>query len=330
MQFVGAVYYIHDMRAFTTLLLLLVVSVYMYTVGVRVPAVGTPFGTWQLGWLALPITVFWFLGCMNSINLIDGMDGAAAGVTAFAALTLFACAIMMNNPAPAVFALCLAGSAGGFLVHNFPPASIYLGDSGSLLLGFLIASIGLRGTSKGTMVVALLIPVIALGLPIIDTSLAIIRRWARGLPFSATDREHIHHKLQNMGLSRQTAALAMYGACIVLAVFALLFTASNSFQAAWLLAGLGVGSVVFMRVIGHREWNMARDRIGESIKGHKRRRDRRVAAHVASGSMDNASDAEHLWDLLTSAAEGIGLDELRIKIECPHCPGCAFSGEDLE
>lgn len=323
---VGAVDDVRGLSASRKFLALLVVSGTMYACGDRIGGVGTPFGPLNLGWFALPVTLFWFMGCMNSLNLIDGMDGAASGVAAFAAFTLFLCAALMGNASSAIFGLCLAGSAGGFLVLNFHPASIYLGDSGSLLLGFLLASIGLRGAQKGPMMVALLIPVIALGLPIIDTSLAIIRRWARGLPLSATDREHIHHKLQALGMGHRAAALVMYGACVVLALFALLLTSANSTGAAWLLVGLGVAMTAAVRVLGVHELKMAKKRACDLYRNMKVRNKRRVAAHVTSGRMEHVDDVDALWRLLLEGAESIELDELVLNLECGDCAHCDCCG----
>ncbi len=317
----GMVDDVWGLRARWKFLLLGLISAAMYGGGFRIGGVSTPFGpSLGLAWLAAPVTLFWFMGCMNSVNLIDGMDGVAAGVSLFAAAAMAACAVLLGNASAAVLALALAGAAAGFLVLNFPPASLYLGDSGSLLLGFLLASIGILGAQKGPMVVALLVPAIALGLPIFDTSLAILRRWTKGLPFMAGDRQHLHHKLQELGLTQRHAALAVYGACIVLAAVALLLTASNSLQAALLLGVLAAVTILAFRTIGRHELAGLKRKLRGYVHGKKEQTKRRAAAYVATGSMRHADSVDELWNLLARAADRMGLDEVDLMLRDAELP----------
>lgn len=158
----------------------------------------------------LAVTMFWFLGCMNVWNLIDGMDGLASGVGLLVSGTLALVAIHNQNVGVAVMATALAGSLAGFLLYNWHPACIFLGDSGSLLIGLLIGVIGVQGCMKGPSAISLLFPILAMGLPISDTLLAIFRRWVRNLPLSAADRRHVHHLLIGLGLNPWQAALLLY------------------------------------------------------------------------------------------------------------------------
>jgi UDP-GlcNAc:undecaprenyl-phosphate GlcNAc-1-phosphate transferase len=163
--------------------------------------------------LALPslvVTLFWFLGCMNIWNLIDGMDGLASGVGLLVASTLALVAIHNQNLGVAVLASALAGSLAGFLLYNWHPACIFLGDSGSLLIGLLIGVIGVQGSFKGPSAISILFPILAMGLPISDTAMAIFRRWVRNLPLSSADRRHVHHLLIGLGLNPRQAALLLY------------------------------------------------------------------------------------------------------------------------
>ncbi|MFO0953870.1 MAG: MraY family glycosyltransferase [Isosphaeraceae bacterium] len=163
--------------------------------------------------LALPsliVTMFWFLGCMNIWNLIDGMDGLASGVGLLVSATLTLVAIHHENVGVAITAAALAGSLAGFLLYNWHPACIFLGDSGSLLIGLLIGVIGVQGSFKGPSAISILFPILAMGLPISDTALAIFRRWVRNLPMSAADRRHVHHLLISLGLNPRQAALLLY------------------------------------------------------------------------------------------------------------------------
>ena len=163
--------------------------------------------------LALPsllVTMFWFLGCMNIWNLIDGMDGLASGVGLLVSGTLTLVAIHNQNVGVAILAAALAGSLAGFLLYNWHPACIFLGDSGSLLIGLLIGVIGVQGSLKGPSAISILFPILAMGLPISDTAMAIFRRWVRNLPLSSADRRHVHHLLIGLGLNPRQAALLLY------------------------------------------------------------------------------------------------------------------------
>jgi UDP-GlcNAc:undecaprenyl-phosphate GlcNAc-1-phosphate transferase len=179
-----------------------ITAIILFSFGFEIRSVSNPFGgSIYLGWLSLPVTVFWLVGLSNAFNLIDGIDGLASGVAFFATSTLLAVALFLGNILPSLFTAALAGATLGFLRYNFNPARIFMGDSGSLFLGFTIAAISIHGSAKAHAAVAILIPIVALGLPIIDTLLAMARRLYRGLPIPTADREHIHHKLIKHGFS---------------------------------------------------------------------------------------------------------------------------------
>jgi UDP-GlcNAc:undecaprenyl-phosphate GlcNAc-1-phosphate transferase len=170
---------------------------------------GLGFST-VIGLPSLVVTMFWFLGCMNVWNLIDGMDGLASGVGLLVSGTLTLVAIHNENVEVAILAVALAGSLAGFLLYNWHPACIFLGDSGALLIGLLIGVIGVQGSMKGPSAISILFPILAMGLPISDTAMAIFRRWVRNLPLSAADRRHVHHLLIGLGLNPRQAALMLY------------------------------------------------------------------------------------------------------------------------
>jgi UDP-GlcNAc:undecaprenyl-phosphate GlcNAc-1-phosphate transferase len=190
--------------------------------GVEINFISNPFnGILPLGFLAIPLTLFWVVGVTNALNLIDGLDGLAAGVTAISAITLFFVALRVHQVGAAVMMLALAGSSLGFLRHNFFPASIFLGDSGSMFLGFILAASSIIGVLKTTLVVALLVPLLILGVPIFDTLFAIGRRLKdKKHPFEA-DNKHIHHMLLRAGFNKREAVLAIYLACFILSFIAL-------------------------------------------------------------------------------------------------------------
>ncbi len=190
--------------------------------GVEINFVTNPInGIMPLGFLTIPITLLWIVGMTNAINLIDGLDGLAAGVTAISAATLFFVALRTHQIGSALLLLALAGSALGFLRYNFFPASVFLGDSGSYFLGFILAGASIIGVFKTTLVVALIVPIMILGVPIFDTLFAILRRIKEKKGLFAADNQHIHHLLLRAGFNQREAVMAIYIACFLLSIAAL-------------------------------------------------------------------------------------------------------------
>ena len=173
-------------------------------------------------WWTIPVTLLWLLACSNAFNLVDGMDGLAAGVGMFATVTIFVAALMQKNIALAMATVPLAGCLLGFLCYNFNPATIFLGDSGSLLIGFLLGCYGIIWTQKSATLLGMTAPLMALSLPLLDVGLAIVRRFLRRQPIFSADRGHIHHRLLDRGMSPRKAAVLLYGICSIVAVFSLL------------------------------------------------------------------------------------------------------------
>lgn len=180
--------------------------------GVRIDFFSDPFsgGIVLLGVLAVPITLLWMVSFANIVNLIDGLDGLAAGVAAIAAISLFALAAESNQPVAAFMAVVIVGVCIGFLRYNFHPASIFMGDSGSLLLGFTLACISLTGVMKSVAAIALVVPILIVGVPVFDTLSAIIRRKRHGRPIGEADKGHIHHRLLARGFSQRQTVLIIY------------------------------------------------------------------------------------------------------------------------
>ncbi|RQD70766.1 MAG: undecaprenyl/decaprenyl-phosphate alpha-N-acetylglucosaminyl 1-phosphate transferase [Tindallia sp. MSAO_Bac2] len=164
-----------------------------------------------LGWLTIPVTLFWIVGITNTVNLIDGLDGLAAGVSVIASLSLSAVAYLNGMPEVAVMLLILAGASGGFLPHNSHPARIFMGDTGSLFIGFVLSVISVEGVLKSATTIAVVIPVMALGVPIVDTTCAIIRRLLNKRPIMEADKGHLHHRLLEQGFSHRQTVWILYG-----------------------------------------------------------------------------------------------------------------------
>jgi UDP-GlcNAc:undecaprenyl-phosphate GlcNAc-1-phosphate transferase len=195
--------------------------------GVRVEYINLPFeGYLQLGWFSIPLTLLWILGVTNAINLIDGLDGLAAGVSSIVLITISSLAIFQGDTFVAALGVMLLGSTLGFLVFNFNPAKIFMGDTGALFLGYMISVIALLGF-KNVTVFSLIIPVIILAIPISDTLFAIIRRIVQKKPLSAPDKSHLHHCLLRLGFSHKQTVLVIYAMTAFFSVAAVMLTMST-------------------------------------------------------------------------------------------------------
>jgi UDP-GlcNAc:undecaprenyl-phosphate GlcNAc-1-phosphate transferase len=205
--------------------------------GVRVHVMTNPFdGVFQLGALSIPLTLLWIIGITNAVNLIDGLDGLAGGVCAIAAITIGVVAWKGDQMVVAYMALVLAGAIAGFLPHNFHPARIFMGDSGSMFLGFVLACLSVSGLAKGATLISLCIPVIILGIPVFDTLFAIIRRVNNQTPIFGADKAHLHHRLMDMGLSHQKSVVIIYIVSALLGAAAVVMAYVSSPKALLILA----------------------------------------------------------------------------------------------
>jgi UDP-GlcNAc:undecaprenyl-phosphate/decaprenyl-phosphate GlcNAc-1-phosphate transferase len=223
--------------------------------GVRIVDV---IGVHADAWWTIPATILWLLVCTNAFNLVDGMDGLAAGVGMFATLTIFIAAMVHNNLALAMATLPLAGCLLGFLCYNFNPATIFLGDSGSLLIGFLLGCYGIIWTHKSATLLGMTAPLMALSLPILDVTLAVTRRFLRRQPIFSADRGHIHHRLLDRGLSPRKAALILYGICSLVAIFSLLQSVAQNDRISGVIVILFCAVAwVGIQYLGYAEFTLA-------------------------------------------------------------------------
>jgi UDP-GlcNAc:undecaprenyl-phosphate/decaprenyl-phosphate GlcNAc-1-phosphate transferase len=226
--------------------------------GVRIDFIELPgLGRFELGWLAYAATVIWVLACTNSVNLIDGVDGLGAGVAAVASLALALVAHGMGEPATATAFCALAGGCGGFLLHNREPARLFLGDSGSLLLGFWLAAWSAQGCTKRATAIFLVVGLVTLAVPLLDSTQAFVRRWRRAggvrllqrLRATAIgDREHIHHRLLGRGLSHRRVARTLALCTLLPGLSTLFLLPSGSSGIAALCAGLLATALVLWRL----------------------------------------------------------------------------------
>ena len=232
----------------TKLVAQLVVAAGLILAGVRIDSFGPPGQGFVVPALVgVPLTMVWIVGITNSFNLLDGSDGVAAGAALFALLTVGMVSWFFGKDAVAIISFVLAGATLGFLFFNFPPASIFLGDSGSLLLGFSLASMGVIATQKAPTVLAIAIPLAAFGVPILDTTLAIVRRFLRREAILRPDRGHIHHRLREMGHSPRQVAFSVYLLTAGLCVFSLILAGGETTVVGVAFALVGIVVVVFVQ-----------------------------------------------------------------------------------
>lgn len=245
----GAVDDLKGVRALHKLLAQVGLATVAYACGFCIDAVALPWiGTVEFGLFGLPLTILWFVAVMNAVNLIDGLDGLAGGIAFFACISNFVVGWMNDALLVVVLSAALAGAVLGFLIYNFNPASIFMGDTGSLFLGFVLAASSLLGSSvKSSTTVALLVPILALGVPIMDTLFAMVRRWLERRPLFAPDRGHIHHKLLDLGLTHRRAVLTLYGVSVVLAASAIAVAAGQNWEVGGALVVVVVVVVGFVR-----------------------------------------------------------------------------------
>jgi len=222
---IGVVDDFHSLPAWFKLVGQVVAALVTIHYKVEISFFGNPWGgIVELGFWTLPITVFWLVGVTNATNLIDGLDGLASGVISIASIALFVVALRTHQIESAIFLIALSGATLGFLRYNFFPAKIFLGDSGSYTLGFVLAAATIAGVLKTTLVVALVLPFLILGVPIYDTASAIYRRIKHKRPVFQPDKEHLHHGLLSAGFSQRESVLIIYLGCVLLSMAALAST----------------------------------------------------------------------------------------------------------
>lgn len=219
---VGVIDDVYDLPAFPKLAGQVGASLIPVLGGVRVDALTIPFiGGFELGWVAYPVTVLGIVAVVNITNFVDGVDGLAAGVCAIAALALAAIALSLDRNAAGVLAALTAGGSLGFLRHGFPPASSFMGDTGSNLLGYLLATAAVQGALKTNAVVALALPLVVLAVPILDMTFVVAKRLKYKQPIYQADAWHFHHRMANIGFSQRRTLAYLYGWTLVMAALAL-------------------------------------------------------------------------------------------------------------
>lgn len=220
--------------------------------GERIEFITNPFdgSTIYIGLWGIPVTLLWVVGLTNMVNLIDGLDGLAAGVCAIATIPLCVIALAKGRPEAALMTLALAGSALGFLPFNFNPAKLIMGDAGAMFLGFALATISVEGALKGPAALALIVPILALGLPILDTLFSVARRFASGRPVYARDRDHLHHRLLALGLNQREAVLTLYALSGMMGLGAIVAHEAGAAEGVAVFVLVAIGAILFTHRVG--------------------------------------------------------------------------------
>jgi UDP-GlcNAc:undecaprenyl-phosphate GlcNAc-1-phosphate transferase len=301
-------------RALYKLYAQLAVGVLAWACGFRIDAVRLPvLGELPMGVFGLPITVLWIVGITNAVNLIDGLDGLAAGVVFFAGVTNFIVAATIGSAFSALVMAAMLGAVLSFLFYNFNPARIFMGDSGSYLLGFVLAATSLVGaTGKATTAVSLLVPVVALGLPIFDTLFAMVRRALERRPLFSPDRGHIHHRLIDLGLTHRRAVLILYGVSIVLTIAAIAIYLGRSWQVGVALLIATVVMVGLVRFVGVFSYSMFARRQRSRMRSRDTELMRRVIPGMAA-RFARTNDERELFDELVAVATEAELAAIELR-----------------
>ena len=234
---VGIVDDVKQLSAKVKFVLQIVTAVIVVLHGVTIKYISVPSfivegGILNLGFMSIPITIVWIVGVTNAVNLIDGLDGLAVGVSSIATFSLFFIAILTSEIQIAVVTAALAGACLGFLPYNFNPAKIFMGDTGSTFLGFMLSVICIQGLFKGYVIISFIVPLLILGLPIFDTGFAIVRRIWNKKPIMAPDRGHLHHRLMDMGFSQKQTVAILYVIASILAMSAVVVLEGGAYWAA--------------------------------------------------------------------------------------------------
>jgi UDP-GlcNAc:undecaprenyl-phosphate/decaprenyl-phosphate GlcNAc-1-phosphate transferase len=219
--------------------------------GLTIDFISIPFlARFDLGFFAIPITIFWIVAITNAINLIDGLDGLAAGISAISIATIAIMAGFYGKFLILTLALIILASTIGFLFYNFHPAKIFMGDTGALFLGYSISILSLLGLYKSVTLFSLVVPIIILGVPIFDTTYAIIRRIVNKQPISAPDKSHLHHRILALGFSHKTTVLIIYGMGVLFSICAIIFSTSTLWGSIFIIFVLVLFVQIVAEVVG--------------------------------------------------------------------------------
>jgi UDP-GlcNAc:undecaprenyl-phosphate/decaprenyl-phosphate GlcNAc-1-phosphate transferase len=297
----------------------------LFAGGLRILDLPVLFRDHHFPWfLSLPLTILWVVAITNAFNLIDGLDGLAAGSALFSTLVVFTVALVNGASLVSLMALALVGAIIGFLRFNFSPATIFLGDCGSLFIGFMLSALALQGAQKAPTIIAVSIPVVSFGLPILESTLSVLRRFLSGRPVFTADREHIHHKLLQRGLSQRQVVITLYAVSAVFALLSLFLLWPTERTLGLVLAVLGTGIWIGVQHLGYLEF-------GELRRVAQRTMERQIiinnlALRRAAEELKVTSDYVQLCRILMAALANNDFDAFDLQLyvavsDLPHVRG---------
>src|SRR6266404_6277886 len=283
-------------------------AVLLFSNGLGISRLSILAGHPHLGWLVgLPLTILWVLWITNAFNLIDGLDGLAAGSALFSSLVTCVVAVLDHNEVVLVLTLALAGAITGFLRYNFNPASIFLGDGGSLLIGFLISAIAMAGSHKSPTMVAVAIPIVSLGLPILDVTVAVMRRFLSCRRLFAPDREHIHHKLLGRGISHRQTVLVLYSVSAFFCLFSLLLLNPGGAALAAVLVVVGIGVLIGVQQLKYHEF-LELGRVASRTLNQRHAIANGISVRRTAERLETCATLPQFCQILRDCLEPIGFD----------------------
>jgi UDP-GlcNAc:undecaprenyl-phosphate GlcNAc-1-phosphate transferase len=287
----------------------------LFAGGLRIFALPVLFGTHRFSSVTgLALTIVWVIAITNAFNLIDGLDGLAAGSALFSTLVVFVVALLGNMSLISLVALALAGAIVGFLRYNFNPATIFLGDCGSLFIGFMLSALALYGSQKTPTIIAVAIPMVSFGLPILETSLSVLRRLISGRPVFTADREHIHHKLLQRGMSHREVVIVLYGVSAIFALLSLFLLWPTGSTLGLVLAVLGTGIWMGVQHLGYLEFGELR-RVAQRTVAQRQVFVNNLAIRRAAEELKTAADFQDMCRLLGAAFEENDFDGFELRAE---------------
>jgi len=304
------------LSAYVKLAVEIACSLWVFYHGIFIGPLSNPGGkALDVGVWSLPLTVLWLVGLTNAFNLVDGIDGLAAGIAVFAMATVVLISLLTGNTLLIAILAALGGATAGFLLYNFQPASIFLGDSGSLVLGFTLGALSLVWGQKSPLAVAVVGPVLIFGLPIADTMLAVVRRYFSGTPIFAGDRDHIHHRLLSLGLSPRQVVLILYGASFVFGLATLFLVNAQRGVAVLILTGIVVAAWLVLSRLGYHEIAEINLTIQRGLLNQRSIIKQRVQFRKVAESLSEAKDLNDLWARLTSVAQAFDFHSVELSMD---------------
>ncbi|MDX2032114.1 MAG: MraY family glycosyltransferase [Blastocatellia bacterium] len=310
----------NGMRASTKLAFELLATAILYGCGFRIEVVSAPFiGSFDFpALLGFPLTAMWVIGITNAFNLIDGIDGLATGASGFAMLSIFIFSMATGHADVSVISIVLLGGTLGFLRYNFNPATIFLGDSGSLFLGFMAAALSMASAQKSPTLIAIAIPLVTFGLPVAEVGLSIARRFVSGEPIFQSDRRHIHHMLLRRGLNQRQAVIVLYGICALFSLFGIMLLNPQRSFGGLIFLILAIGIVFGVQHLRYDEFGELSYQIKHGVR--RRRRVLRVNVRIrrSSDALRQAASSAELSEALTAVFEASDFDGVRLEIADPE------------